>query len=237
MTARTTALVLVTMGVLAALAWASSPQAGWFPTSMVSSVRDWSGAAGFWVCAVLFVLQATTVVVIPVPAAPFVLANVTVAGPWPGFALSLVATVAGSVVAFLLGRRYGRKLVRRLGGSRAAPERRHGETSDGLWLLPVLCVPVPLGGDVACFLAGTAGVRLRRFAVLASLGRIPGIALGTLLASGMTTGSAVWLIAGMAGFAVLFTAARYHRTFVRWARRHPHTDTTRAGEARRWHRS
>lgn len=183
----------------------------------VSSTREWAAGFGVWAPILLVAVQAATVVVVPVPAGPVTLADVALFGAWPGFAMGMAGTVAGSVAAFLLGRSYGRPLVRRLGGRKAASRRVGG--SDGMWLLPVLTLPVPLGGDIACFVAGLSTMRLRRFALLATLGRIPGTTLGVLMASGLATGSLWWLVLGLVGFAALFTVARYHRPLRAWAYR------------------
>lgn len=179
------------------------------PPTAVRTGGEWAAGFGAWAVVLLVVVQAATVVIAPVPAGPLTLAEVALFGAWPGWAMGMIGTVTGSVAAFLLGRRYGWPLVRRLGGARAAGVL---GGSDGMWLLPVLTLPVPLGGDLACFAAGLCDVRLRRFALLATLGRIPGTTLGVLMSSGLTGGSPWWLVLGLLGVAALLAAVRYRRT-------------------------
>lgn len=165
-----------------------------------------------WAPIALLLIQAATVVVIPVPAGPVTVLNTVLFGPWAGFGNSLAGTVVGSTAAFLLGRRYGGPLLRRIASERAL-NRYDGRlaTSDGMWLLPVLSVPVPVGGDLACFVAGLCSVRTRRFVAVVTAGRVPGTALGVLMATGVSRGSVVWLGAGLVVLAVLATLARYRR--------------------------
>ncbi|MBA8827243.1 putative membrane protein YdjX (TVP38/TMEM64 family) [Saccharopolyspora lacisalsi] len=173
-----------------------------------SAVRVWAAGLGAWAPVLLVMLQAASVVVAPVPAGPFTFAEVALLGAWPSWVTGVVGTVVGSVAAFMLGRRCGWPLVHRLGGTRVTGAL---GGSDGMWLLPVLALPIPLGGDVACFAAGLCDMRLRRFALLATVGRVPGTTLGVLMSSGLTTGSPWWLVIGALGSAALFAVARHRR--------------------------
>ena len=109
----------------------------------------------------LVLAQAMAVLVVPMPAWPVTAADVVLYGPWVGFGLSYAGTMIGSVAAFSLGRRFGWRLVRRLG--KAAKYADWAGGSDGLWLVPLLALPVPAGGDVGCFMAGLSDIRLQRF--------------------------------------------------------------------------
>ncbi len=154
----------------------------------------------------VFLIQAATVVAVPVPAWPVTAVAVLLYGPWFGFGLSYAGTVCGSTAAFLLGRRFGWALIRRIGAVHDHVIKL--EHSDGLWLIPVLTLPIPVGGDLACFVAGLSAVRCRRFVWLACIGRIPGTTLGVLTAAGFTNGSTVLVVAAMAVLMILVLLAR-----------------------------
>lgn len=152
----------------------------------------------------LVLVQAATVVVVPVPAWPGIALAVLLCGPWAGFGIGFAGAVLGSAAAHLLAGRFG-----------AAPVRRHrGEMHggrDGLWLVPLLALPVPFGGDLGCYSAGLVGVPLRRFLVLVCVGRVPGTALAVLTASGAATGSATALVVASAVLMLLALLARSRR--------------------------
>jgi uncharacterized membrane protein YdjX (TVP38/TMEM64 family) len=158
--------------------------------------------------AAFFLLQAAQVVVALVPAAPLTLAGVAAFGPWVGFAIALSGAVAGSLAALLLGRRFGRPMVARLAGKKAL-EGNAGTIggADGLWILPLLFLPLPVGGDAVCAVAGLSPISLRRFLVLVAVGRLPNTALNVLLGSGLASGSAALLVGGVAAQALLVGAA------------------------------
>ena len=58
--------------------------------------------------------------------------------------------------------------------------------ADGWWMLVALMLPLPVGGDAVCALAGLSEISPRRFVVLNVIGRIPFTALAVLAASGLT---------------------------------------------------
>lgn len=144
---------------------------------------------GVWAPAVFTLLQAAQVVIAAVPAAPIMLAGVAAFGPWWGLFLSLFGAVAGSVVAFLLGRRFGRPMVVRLVSEKVLDKYARKMGADGWWRLGALMLPLPVGGDVVCSLAGLSEITLRRFVILNVIGRIPLTTVAILTASGLAAGS------------------------------------------------
>jgi uncharacterized membrane protein YdjX (TVP38/TMEM64 family) len=176
----------------------------------------------------LFLLiQSTQVVAGPVPAGPVIVAGSVAFGFWKGLALSMAGIVVGSVCAFLLGRRFGRPLLRRLVGEELLA--RYPETpssSDGWWLFMVLLLPVPAGGDAACALAGLSGISLRRFVLVVAVGRLPGTTLAAFVGTGLVSGQVVAPVAaGLVALVVLGITIRYRRNLEAWlVRRSPEQD-------------
>lgn len=175
--------------------------------SSPEEVRAFFEGLGVWGLAILFLLQAAQVVVSLIPASPIMVAGVAAFGPWWGFSLSLSGAVAGSVMAFVMGRRFGRPMVVRLVGEKVLDKYAGKLGADGWWMLVALALPIPVGGDAACSLAGLSEIKAGRFVVLNVVGRTPFTALAVLGASGLATGSARLLaVAGLA-FALLGLAA------------------------------
>ncbi len=166
-------------------------------------LREYLGGFGAWAPAAFFLVQGAQVVVSVVPAAPVTVSGVAAFGAWAGFALALGGALFGSLVAFSLGRRFGTPVVARLVG----PEKLDG---GGLWIVPVLLLPLPVGGDAVCALAGLTRIPTARFLALSLIGRSPGTALNVLLASGLATGSVALLAAGGVIAAALAGAAFFY---------------------------
>lgn len=212
-------LVVVLAGLAAASAALSSEafHSAWVDARdlLASSgrLREYLGGFGAWAPAGFFLVQGAQVVVSVIPAAPVTAAGVAAFGPWTGFALALGGALFGSLVAFLLGRRFGTPVVVRLVGRRALD--RYAEKlagGGGFWIVPVLLLPLPVGGDAVCALAGLTKIPPGRFLALSLVGRTPGTFLNVLLASGLATGSVALLAAGGAIAAVLAgTAFLYAR--------------------------
>ena len=64
-----------------------------------------------WGIIVFVLLTVFQVVVLPIPAIVTVLIGVAVYGPWLSFILSTIGTLIGSLIAFTLGKIFGKKLV------------------------------------------------------------------------------------------------------------------------------
>ena len=187
--------------------------AAWQTISSPERVRLFFEDFGPWGPILFFALQAAQVIVALIPAAPIMVAGVETYGPWWGFALSLFGAVAGSVVAFLMGRRFGKPMVSKLVGEHVVDKYAGKMSPNGLWMLVALMLPIPAGGDAVCSLAGLSEMPLGRFVVLNTIGRIPYTALAVLAASGLTTGSTSLLVGagivlGLLGIAAFFYVRR-----------------------------
>lgn len=181
------------------------------------TVRAHLEVLGAWAPAALFLAQAAQVVVAIIPSGPVTVAGVAVLGPWWGFALSVAGGTAGSVVAFALARRYGRRAVARMAGE-GALDKYAGTLGDNGWLLLLaLQLPVPVGGDALCALAGLTRIPFGRFVLVSAAGRAPWTAFNVLVAAGLVSGSAGPMFAvGLLAVVSTVLAARYARHAERW---------------------
>ena len=182
------------------------------------SIREFVEGFGAWAPLAFLLVQASQVVAGPIPAAPVIVAGSALFGFWKGLALSMAGVVAGSVCAFLLGRRFGHPLLRVLHGEETLA-RHHAipTSSDGWWLMMVLLLPIPAGGDAACALAGLSNISLKRFIVVVSIGRLPGTALAAFVGAGLVSGHArAAIAAGLTGLALVGVTLRYRRRLEAW---------------------
>ena len=186
--------------------------------SSPGATKEFVEGFGAWSLVAFFSIQAAQVVAGPLPAAPVIVAGSALFGFWKGLALSMAGVVTGSVCAFLLGRCFGHPLLRLLHGEETLA-RHHAipTSSDGSWLLMVLLLPIPAGGDAACALAGLSSISLRRFIVVVSVGRLPGTALAAFVGAGLVSGHApVAVAAGLTGLALVGVTFRYRRRLEAW---------------------
>lgn len=202
----------------AGLAWGAPVNWGalwgevWRIAGSPEVVKAYFEGFGVWAPVAFFLTQAVQVVVAIIPSGPVTLAGVAAFGPWWGLALSVGGGTAGSVVAFALGRRFGRPMVARMVGEEVLDRYARKVGTDGRWLLLALQVPIPVGGDALCALAGLSKLSLWRFTLVSAVGRVPWTAFNVLVAAGLASGSvgaviSVVIVAVVSGV----LAARYRR--------------------------
>nr|WP_264474952.1 TVP38/TMEM64 family protein [Salinirubrum litoreum] len=146
---------------------------------------------------VFVLLQATQVVVAPIPGQIVGLVGGYLFGPVWGTVYSLLGVALGSTVVFVLSRRYGRPYVERMIVPETVAEFDDLVDSAGLpGLFLVFLIP-GLPDDAVCFLAGLTRIPIRRLVAVAVVGRAPGFLLvavaGADLAAGRAT-AALWLL-------------------------------------------
>lgn len=140
--------------------------------SSVEALREFVLGFGPWAPVVFFLAQAAQVVLVPIPGGATVVAGALLFGPWWGTALSLAGGVVGSAALFLLVRRWGRPLAKKIVGRGAYDKYAGALDEKGLWLFAVMLVPFA-PDDVVVALAGLSAVTFRRFVVLVAAGRLP----------------------------------------------------------------
>mgnify|MGYP000515993896 CR=1 FL=1 len=169
-------------------------------------LTDWIEGAG-WFAPVAFVaLQATQIVVAPIPGQLVAFVGGYAFGAVHGTIYSLLGAAIGSTIVFLLARRYGRLYVERA---------IHGETlaafdnlvsRDGRFALFLVFLLPGLPDDAICFLAGVTRIPVRQLVAISLLGRAPGYLLvsyaGTQFAAANYPGTTAILV-GLAAVSVV----------------------------------
>jgi len=166
------------LSIAAIVAW-REPIASFFgdPAGVKAFVRRW-GALG---PLAIVLLQVAQVILAPVPGQVVGLASGYLFGAAMGTLYSWVGVVLGSAIAFWLAKAFGRPLVERL-VSRERLERfdtyaRRG----GLFFLLLFFLFPFLPNDIACFVAGLTPLPIPSLILVAALGRLPGIAVSSLM--------------------------------------------------------
>lgn len=142
-------------------------------------IRAWAEGFGPWAPAAIAGLEMAQAVIAPFPGQAIELVGGYLFGLWLGTLWAMVGIIAGSLLSFLLARRFGRPLARRLVGVNALSRLDELARRGGalffflLWLLPF----VP--DDLACLAAGLTPMPIRQFLILMALGRLPGIFVAT----------------------------------------------------------
>lgn len=128
----------------------------------------------------LFVtIQAIQVVLPILPGSIGCVVGVLIWGPVGGFALNYIGISIGSILAFLLARKYGQPLVRSIASEKIYNKYigwlEKGKKFDWCFALAIFFPVAP--DDFLCYLAGLTNMKLKKFAAIILLGKPFSIAL------------------------------------------------------------
>ena len=148
--------------ILAVWAW----QSGLLTSQQAMS--DFVKKAGFWGPALFLLLQAVQVVIPILPGGISCLAGVLIFGPWLGLQLNYLGICAGSMLAFLIARHFGRPVLECLFQQEQLARydqwmQSHRHLSR--WLAIAIFFPVA-PDDFLCYLAGTTTLSWRTFTAI-----------------------------------------------------------------------
>ena len=153
---------LVICAILAIWAW----QSGLLTSQQAMS--DFVKKAGFWGPALFLLLQAVQVVIPILPGGISCLAGVLIFGPWLGFLLNYLVICAGSMLAFLIARHFGRPVLECLFQQEQLARYDQWMQSHRhlfRWLAIAIFFPVA-PDDFLCYLAGTTTLSWRTFTAI-----------------------------------------------------------------------
>lgn len=131
--------------------------------------------SGKWMAVLFVVLQFLQVVILPIPSTVTVVAGAALFGPLVGSLLSLLGIIIGSLVAFLVGRYAGYRVVAWLVGKETLDKwLKKIKGKDKLLLSAMFLLPV-FPDDVLCFVAGISSMSLPLFLGIIVVSRIAAI--------------------------------------------------------------
>ena len=176
------------LGTGAAFLW-GNPAAWWERGREIFSSREsialYVERWGIWAPLVFVLIQAAQVVVAPIPGNITALAGGALFGWGMGFLLSSLGLLIGSLIAFWLGRYFGKPLVIRMVGPKVY-ERYEGLIArKGIWVLFLIFLIPFFPDDALCLLAGMTAMSVPLFMLLVTVGRLPGMLVANLAGSGL----------------------------------------------------
>lgn len=128
--------------------------------------------AGAWMTALFISLQFLQVVILPIPSTVTVVAGAALFKPFWGSIYSLIGIVLGSLVAFLIGRYAGTRVVSWMVGKETLDKwLKKIKGKDKLLLTAMFLLPV-FPDDVLCFVAGFSSMSIWYFLVVILISRV-----------------------------------------------------------------
>ena len=211
------ALILLPM-LLLGLAWRYTPLAGYLnPETFSASLQSASGPWGPALALGLFMLLG----LIAFPVNVLIVATAAAFGLWPGLAYAAVGAMVSALLTYLVGRRLGTGLLRRLLGPRINRISR-GIAANGILAVTMVRLMPVAPFTLVNLVAGAIRIPLLDYMVGTALGLAPGLvlmtALGDRLLRILTDPSAEDLL-GFAAVLLAWGALSYAlQSLVRWLR-------------------
>lgn len=169
----------------------------------VAAYLDQFGVLAPLLLGIILVLQ---VIVAAIPGHALMVGGGYVFGFVPAFCISLVMTVLGSQIGFMLARWAGRPLVEKLAPVELLDKWYDASAKKGLLFFMVAFMLPIFPADVMNYIAGLSSLSARRFFCANLIGRLPGVFLMTAVgAYGFQLSLNAWIgivVAGILMFAV-----------------------------------
>jgi uncharacterized membrane protein YdjX (TVP38/TMEM64 family) len=175
-----------------------------------AELRVWIAQFGFFAPLVFVLIQATQVVVAPIPGQVVALVAGYLFGPLAGTVYSLTGVLIGSAVAFSLSKRYGRSFVVEILHEDVVERFDDFVDTVGVPGLFAFVIIPGLPDDAICFLSGLTKWRLRTFIAVISVGRLPAYVL-TVYAGGELASGRFLQAMALIGVVVALSAIGYYK--------------------------
>lgn len=138
----------------------------------IESLRAYIESFGSWAIVIFFLIQFAQVLAAPIPATVTISAGTVLFGFWLGGLISLLAIVSGSLLAFLLGRKFGNKMVAWIVGEENLKKGLKLIKGKDKAVITLMFLFPFFPDDLLCFVAGLTTMSFGYFTVMVIISRI-----------------------------------------------------------------
>lgn len=161
------------------------------------ALKSFIRGSGVWGALVFIGLTVFQVVVLPIPEAVTILLGVAIYGATWSFVLSVIGTIIGSLISFMLGKVFGRKLCNWMFGEENTEKYAQILSEKGKFLFIIMLLFPAFPDDMLCMIAGITPMSYAYFTVICLVTRPVMIGLTAYLGSGIIPfsgwGIPVWI--------------------------------------------
>lgn len=162
-------------------------------SALTSYIRE----SGFWGVTIFIALTVFQVVVLPIPEAVTILLGVAIYGATTSFILSVIGTIIGSLISFMLGKVFGRRLCNWMFGEENTEKYAKIMNEKGRFLFIIMLLFPAFPDDMLCMIAGITTMSYTYFTIICLVTRPVMIGLTAYLGSGVIPfsgwGIPVWI--------------------------------------------
>lgn len=173
-------LLIIIVALIGIIIYATSSEIMDIMTS-IESFKNYIDGFGNKAIIVFFIIQFMSVVIAPIPSNISTVAGGVVFGIWKTFITSTLAVILGSMLVFMLSRKFGKPITDKFVSSKIA--NKYGEfieSKSEILLTAMFLLPF-FPDDSICFLAGLSKIRWNRFFIIMLLTRPWGLLVSSVL--------------------------------------------------------
>jgi uncharacterized membrane protein YdjX (TVP38/TMEM64 family) len=143
-------------------------------------LKEFISSFGVYSPIAFILLQATQVVVAPIPGEATGFLGGYLFGTWAGMIYSTVGLTLGSWIAFSLARIFEKRAIERFVSLKVRKKFDYLGSRGGIILSFLLFLIPGFPKDVLCYILGLTPMSLSVFLIISTIGRIPGVLMATL---------------------------------------------------------
>ena len=166
---------------------------------------------GIWTPLAFFLLQLLQIIIAPIPGGTVGLVGGALFGTIGGFLISAAGTLTGSIIVFLLSKRFGRPFVIRFVSSELIEKYDHIKESKLNTVLFLIFLFPLFPDDMLCFIAGLSPMPVKTFILIIMLARTPSVFINTMIGAGIMDDNPTQFIIAVSIYAVLIAVLYFNR--------------------------
>jgi uncharacterized membrane protein YdjX (TVP38/TMEM64 family) len=166
---------------------------------------------GAWTPLVFFLLQLLQIIIAPIPGGTIGLVGGALFGTFGGFLISASGTVVGSIIVFILAKRFGRPFVMKFVSSELIEKYDHIKESRLNTVLFLIFLFPLFPDDMLCFIAGLSTMPLKTFTIIVLLARTPSVFINTMIGAGIMDDNPTQFIIAVSIYAILIAVLYFNR--------------------------
>ena len=166
---------------------------------------------GIWTPLAFFLLQLLQIIIAPIPGGTVGLVGGALFGTIGGFLISAAGTLAGSIIVFVLAKRFGRPFVLRFVSPELVEKYDHIKESRLNTVLFLIFLFPLFPDDMLCFIAGLSPMPVKTFILIIMLARTPSVFINTMIGAGIMDDSPTQFMIAVTIYAVLIAVLYFNR--------------------------
>jgi uncharacterized membrane protein YdjX (TVP38/TMEM64 family) len=121
---------------------------------------------------VFFILQLISIIIAPIPSNVSTVAGAMIFGMWKSFIITMIAIISGSIIVFLLARKFGKAFTERFVNPKISEKyEKIINSSKGELMITLMLLFPFFPDDIINFLVGLSGISFKRYFIILILTR------------------------------------------------------------------